>query len=120
MLVLPSDLLVVRSIQIFNTNGDRSFLEKRDTSFISEYNNDGAQGLPKYYANWNENNFLVVAPTPNLTYQIQINYITYPPHFTSTNTTYLSELINKACLLAWCFNRIFFLSKRTHGYVQSL
>jgi hypothetical protein len=86
---LPSDLLIIRSIQVFNTNGDRSFLEKRDTSFISEYNNDGAQGLPKYYANWNENNFLV-APTPNSTYQIQINYITYPPHFTSTNTTYLS------------------------------
>ena len=86
---LPSDLLIIRSIQVFDTNGDRSFLEKRDTSFISEYNNDGAQGLPKYYANWNENNFLV-APTPNLTYQIQINYITYPSHFTSTNTTYLS------------------------------
>jgi hypothetical protein len=102
---LPSDLLIIRSIQVFDTNGDRSFLEKRDTSFISEYNNDGAQGLPKYYANWNENNFLV-APTPNATYQIQINYITYPPHFTSTNTTYLSDLSTKYVLhgvLTECF-----------------
>ena len=88
-LSLPSDQLVLRSVQVFNTNGDRSFLDKRDTSFISEYDPDGTQGLPKYYANWNENTFLV-APTPDLAYTVQINYITYPSHFTSTNTTYLS------------------------------
>jgi hypothetical protein len=43
---------------------DRTFLDKRDTSFISEYNNDGTTGLPKYYANWDDNN-IVVAPTPD-------------------------------------------------------
>ena len=88
-LSLPSDQLVLRSVQVIQANGDRTFLESRDTSFISEYNNNGATGLPKYYANWNEQNFLV-APTPDLAYTVQINYITYPSHFTSTNTTYLS------------------------------
>ena len=29
-------------------------MEKRDTSFITEYNGSGATGLPKYYANWDE------------------------------------------------------------------
>ena len=88
---LPSDMLILRSVQTIISD-TRTFLEKRDTSFISEYNNDGATGSPLYYANWDENNFLV-APTPDATAaagQVQINYIKYPPHFTSSNTTYLS------------------------------
>jgi hypothetical protein len=56
------------------------FLEKRDTSFISEYNSTGATGEPKYWANWDDFT-LVVAPTPNSTYTIQINFIKDPPHF---------------------------------------
>ena len=86
----PGDEIIIRSIQVFDTSGNRHFLEQRDTSFISEYNNTGATGLPKYYANWNENNFLV-APTPDNTYQVQLNYIIDPPHFTSTNSTFLAQ-----------------------------
>ena len=85
---LPGDLTIMRSVQVIN-GSDRTFLEKRDTSFISEYNNGGATGLPKYWANWDENNILV-APTPNSAYTVQINYITDPPEFTSTNNTFLS------------------------------
>jgi hypothetical protein len=85
---LPGDLTIMRSVQVIN-GSDRTFLEKRDTSFISEYNNGGATGLPKYWANWDENNILV-APTPDSAYTVQINYITDPPEFTSTNNTLLS------------------------------
>jgi hypothetical protein len=74
---------------VFDGSGDRNFLEKRDTSFISEFNNTGATGLPKYYAMWDDFN-IVVAPTPDTTYQVQLNYIIDPPHFTSTNSTYVS------------------------------
>jgi len=88
-LSLPSDNVVIRSVQVFNGSGDRNFLEKRDTSFISEFNNTGATGLPKYYASWDDFN-IVVAPTPDTTYQVQLNYIIDPPHFTSTNSTYVS------------------------------
>ena len=38
---------------------------------------------------------IVVAPTPDATAaagQVQINYVKYPPHFTSTNATYLSTI----------------------------
>jgi len=65
-------------------------MEKRDTSFISEYNGSGTTGLPKYYANWDESS-IVVAPTPDQAYAVQLNYIISPPSFTSTNNTYLSE-----------------------------
>ena len=75
---LPADCMIVRSVQMIN-GSNRTFLERRDTSFISEYNNGGATGLPKYWANWDENNILV-APTPDSAYTVQINYITDPPN----------------------------------------
>jgi len=92
-LVTPADFLIIRSLQVFSTTdqtGDRSFMEKRDTSFITEFNGSGATGLPRFYANWDEST-IVVAPTPNLAYAVQLNYIITPPSFTSTNNTYLSE-----------------------------
>ena len=90
---LPADCMIVRSVQSINS-GERTFLEKRDTSFISEYNNDGATGLPKYWANWEDNvqqgNIILVAPTPDSAYQVQLNFIKDPPQFTSTNNTYVA------------------------------
>ena len=87
---MPSDLLILRSIQVVDGSGNRTFLEKRDTSFISEYNGTGTQGTPKYYANWDEFN-IIVAPTPATGNTVQINYIKDPPQFTSTNQTYLAK-----------------------------
>ena len=42
----------------------REFLQYRDTSFMSEFNNLNSQGVPKYYSNWDEDT-VVVAPTPD-------------------------------------------------------
>ena len=43
---LPADCMIVRSVQVIDGSGNRTFCEKRDTSFISEYNNDEATGTP--------------------------------------------------------------------------
>ena len=59
----PDDELIIRSVQIISSS-TRDFLEKRDTSFIAEFNPTDATGQPKYYANWNENVFLL-APVPD-------------------------------------------------------
>ena len=85
---LPSDLTIIRSVQVIDS-GTRTFLEKRDTSFISEFNSSSTQALPKYWANWDDFT-LLVAPVPDQAYEIQINYITDPPNFTSSNNTFLS------------------------------
>jgi hypothetical protein len=84
---MPSDAIILRSVQIINSD-IRDFLEKKDTSFISEFApNDTVTGIPKYYASWDQNNILL-APTPNAAFTIQINYIKDPPHFdASTNTS---------------------------------
>lgn len=91
-LVTPADFLIIRSLQVFadtTITSERTFMEKRDTSFISEFNGSGATGQPKYYANWDDST-IVVAPTPNIAYGVQLNYIVTPPHFDSSTTTYLS------------------------------
>ena len=86
---MPSDVLVLRSVERIDSSGNREFLEKRDTSFISEFNGTGTQGTPKYYANYDDFN-IIVAPTPAAADTIQINYIKDPPNFTSTNNTFIS------------------------------
>ena len=102
---LPNDILIIRSVQVsdssnFNTGITRTFMEKRDTSFISEYNGSGIKGQPKYYANWDENT-MVVAPTPNDTYGVQVNYILKDGSIIDNNTgTYLSEEFPNGLLYA--------------------
>ena len=90
---LPSDVILIRSVQVID-GSTRVFLEKRDTSFISEFNSTGAQGTPKYWANWEDNvqtgAIILVAPTPAAANTVQINYIKDPPNFTNSNNTFLS------------------------------
>jgi hypothetical protein len=91
----PDNALVVRSAQIVDSDGtssanNRDFLQWRDTSFMSEFNNLETTGVPKYYSWWDKNH-LVFAPTPDATYTIQLNYILKDAGLSSTNTTtYLS------------------------------
>ena len=92
---LPGDAMVVRSVQTIDGSGNRSFLEKRDTSYISEFApNSSTTGTPKYWANWEDNvqqgQVILVAPTPASADTIQVNYIKSPPEFTSTTNTYIS------------------------------
>ena len=94
---IPSDLRVIRYVQLKNTNvtpNVQTFLEKKDTSYMAEfYDKPGtASGIPKSYANWDAN-FWVVAPTPNATYEITLAYIKQPASITTSNstTTYLSN-----------------------------
>ena len=96
---IPSDLRSIRYVQLKDTNVSPNvqvFLEKKDTSYMTSfYETPGtAQGLPKYYANWDAN-FWVVAPTPNATYEITLAYMKQPVSITdatkSGSGTYLSN-----------------------------
>jgi len=103
--LINDETLIIRSAQITNSTGgaansSRSFLEYRDTSFISEYNPTGATGLPKYYSYWDENT-IVIAPTPDQNYNMQINYILKPAGLSASNTTtYLSKEFPNGLLYA--------------------
>ena len=93
--ILPGDAIVVRSVQLIDSNNNRIFLEKRDTSYISEFApNSSTTGTPKYWANWEDNvqqgQVILVAPTPASADTVQVNYIKSPPEFTNTTNTYIS------------------------------
>ena len=103
---IPSDLRIIRYVQLKDTTvtpNVQVFLEKKDTSYMAEfYNKPGtASGLPKYYANWDAN-FWVVAPTPNAQYEITLAYIKQPSSITvsDSTTTYLSNKYQDLLLYA--------------------
>ena len=103
---IPSDLRIIRYVQLKDTTvtpNVQVFLEKKDTSYMAEFYNkpSTAQGLPKYYANWDAN-FWIVAPTPNAAFEITLAYIKQPSSITVSNatTTYLSNKYQDLLLYA--------------------
>jgi len=100
---IPSDLRIIRYAQLTDSNGDQTYLEKRDTSFMAEYYNTPStqSGLPKYYANWDAN-YWVVAPTPDNTYLITLAYVKQPTSITTSDsaTTYVSNKYQDLLLYA--------------------
>ena len=110
---IPSDLRAIRYVQFKDQAGNQFYLEQRDTSFIAEYYSTpgtSAVDIPKYYANWDEE-FWVLAPTPDKTYEITLAYDKEPDSITDTTSspapattgTYLSnkyqDLLLYACLV---------------------
>jgi hypothetical protein len=101
--LLTSQTLIIREAQIIpsaNYTGPNAVVEYRDTGFINEYNSTNAQGLPRYFSYWDEEN-IVVAPIPDLTYTMQLNYILKPAGLSANNTTtYLSNQFPTGLLYA--------------------
>ena len=103
---IPSDLRFIRYVQLTDSNGNQFYLEQRDTSFMAEYYttpDTSAVDIPKYFANWDED-YWVVAPTPDKTYAITLAYNKEPESITvDTAGTYLSnkyqDLLLYACLV---------------------
>jgi hypothetical protein len=118
----PINTLIIRSAQIVDSDGvgasnNRDFLQYRDTSFMSEFNPAESTGVPKYYSNWDDDT-IVVAPTPNATYTIQLNYILKPDGLSSTNTTtFLSQQFPNGLLYA-CLVEAFSFLKGPNDLLQ--
>ena len=106
---IPADLRVIRYVQLKDSSGNQVYLEQRDPSYIATYYDTpgtASSTLPKYYANWDEN-YWVIAPTPNAAYEITLAYNKNPTSLTdasvSATGTYLSnkyqDLLLFACLV---------------------
>ena len=118
----PQNTMVIRSAQIVDSDGtsnpdNREFLQWRDSSFMSEFNPTNAQGVPKYYSWWDDDT-IVLAPTPDATYTIQLNYILKPETLSSTNTqTYISQQFPNGLLYA-CLVEAFSFLKGPNDLLQ--
>ena len=95
----PTGALIIRALQI-TSGGELIFLQKRDTTFMDEYNPTESTGVPKYYANYDDNT-LMFAPVPGSTYAILASYVAKADGLSSSNTTtYLSERFPNGLLYA--------------------
>jgi len=119
---IPDDLRSINYAQLTDAAGNQTFLEQRDPSFMAEFYatpDSSSVGIPKYYGNWDEN-FWLVAPTPDKNYSITLAYNKEPESITNTteptaapaatNGTYLSNKYQDVLLYGCLVN--------TYGYLK--
>jgi hypothetical protein len=104
-LSLPTDFLAVYSLAVYTTpalgsSSPQSFLLDKDVSFIREtYPDPTYGGQPEYYALFGTNSSyplvlsLIVGPTPDASYSVELHYFGYPESITvsATGTSWLGE-----------------------------
>ena len=102
-LAVPPDYLSSFSLSYTNSSSEKVFLELKDADFVQTYNpNPATTGLPKYYAVFDVDNF-ILAPTPNSNYSVELHYYYRPTSLTAgsdSGTTWLSE--NTPYALLYC------------------
>ena len=88
----PVDYLSSFSFAYTNSAGDQVFLLQKDVNFVQEFWPDDTEtGLPKYYAQFDIDNF-IVAPTPNDNFNVELHYFYRPASITSSaGTSWLGE-----------------------------
>ena len=126
----PAGALFIRGVEVFNStansNGDGTWLEKKDQTYLSEYvdrltgtegdlTGQDVTGFPKYYAMFGgatlktdtTSGGMYIAPTPDAAYRFRIYYNKMPVGLgsgaTGNSTTYLSNYFPQglfyACLV---------------------
>jgi len=126
----PAGALFIRGVEVFNStansNGDGTWLEKKDQTYLSEYvdrltgtegdlTGQDVTGFPKYYAMFGgatntsdtTSGGIYIAPTPDAAYRFRIYYNKMPVGLgsgaTGNSTTYLSNYFPQglfyACLV---------------------
>jgi len=98
-LSLPDDWLSNYSLAVIDASGNYTYLLNKDVNYIREaYPNPSSTGLPKHYAlfgsqysNINELS-LIVGPTPDSSYSVEMHYNYYPPTIVQGQITTLNTV----------------------------
>ncbi len=91
-LTLPSDWLATFSLTVIDpvTNAQEFLLDK-DVNFIRQsFPDPDDTGIPKYYAIFDDNT-LILGPTPNAAYQVEMHYYYYPQSIVTAGTSWLGD-----------------------------
>jgi hypothetical protein len=94
----PSDFLWSYSLAVIDGSGVYHFLLNKDVNFMREaYPNPTDTGLPKHYAYFDDNTF-IVGPTPDSSYSSELHYGYYPQSIVTADTTWLGDEFDSALL----------------------
>ena len=86
----PSDFLAPYSLAVISSSV-YTYLLNKDVNWIREaYNNASTTGLPKYYALFDDDT-LLLAPTPDAAYSLELHYYHYPSSIVSQSTTWIGD-----------------------------
>ena len=98
-LTLPSDWLATFSLAVITpVTGVQEFLLDKDVNFIRQsYPNPSDTGMPKYYAIFDDNT-LILGPTPDTAYQVEMHYYYYPEAIVTAGTTWLGDRFENVLL----------------------
>jgi hypothetical protein len=101
----PLDFLAVYSMAIIKADGTYEYLLNKDVNFIRQaYPTPASTGLPKYYAIFGPNSSsvtelsLILGPTPNSTYSVELHYFYYPESIVTAGTSWLGDNFDSALL----------------------
>ena len=110
-LATPGDFLSVYSLAVIDGGGNYEYLLNKDANFIRQaYPAPSDTGLPKYYALFgptttNSTNpaitnelSLILGPTPDASYSVELHYFYYPESIVTAGTTWLGDNFDSVLL----------------------
>jgi len=97
-LTMPTGMLYVYSLAVIDGTGNYEYLLNKDVNFIREaYPNPSSTGQPKHYAIFDQNS-LIVGPTPDSGYSVEMHFSYYPESIVTAGTTWLGDEFDSALL----------------------
>lgn len=101
----PNDFLAVYSLAVVDNNGTYNYLLDKDVNFVREsYPSPNSQGLPQYYAlfgpqlSFPNETSIILGPTPNNNYSVELHYFYYPESIVTANTSWLGDNFDSVLL----------------------
>jgi len=96
-LTCPSDYLAPYEMAVSVSNGllpptySYEYLLQKDVSYVRQaYPTPTSTGVPKYYAQFDENTF-IIGPTPDQNYTVELHYYYYPESIVTLGTSWVGE-----------------------------
>lgn len=97
-LTLPTDWLAAYSLAVMDADGVYTFLMNKDVNYIREAFPDPAtDGLPTHYAIFDQDT-LLLGPTPDADYDVEMHYFYYPPSIVDAGTSWVGDNFDTALL----------------------
>jgi hypothetical protein len=90
-LTLPGDWLATFSLAVIAGDGSQEFLIDKDVNFIRQsYPSPTDTGVPAYYAIFDQDT-LILGPTPDSNYQVEMHYYYYPESIVTAGTSWIGD-----------------------------